>query len=128
MHKKEIVFLDAFTNNPGDLSFDAICRFGNLKVYERTDSSDTSIIIERCEKAEVIIVKKFPVNETTLTCMPDVKYIVVAATGYNNIDIDVVKMKEIQVSNVTGYSSESVTQHIFASILTFLNKVVCSNN
>lgn len=123
MDKKEIVFLDAFTNNPGDLSFDPIRHFGNLTVYERTDISDVSIIKERCENAEVIIVNKFPVNETTLNCMPEVKYIVVAATGYNNIDVDVVKRKGIQVSNVSGYSSESVTQHIFASILTFLNKV-----
>ena len=123
MDKKEIVFIDAFTNHPGDLSFDPIRHFGNLTVFERTDISDVSIIKERCENAEVIIVNKFPVNETTLNCMPEVKYIVVAATGYNNIDVDVVKGKGIQVSNVTGYSSESVTQHIFASILTFLNKV-----
>jgi glycerate dehydrogenase len=123
MDQNEVVFLDAFTNNPGDLSFDPIRHFGNLKVYDRTDVSDASIIKDRCEHAEVIIVNKFPVNETTLSSMPRVKYICVAATGYNNIDVDAVKSRGIQVSNVTGYSTESVTQHIFASILTFLNKI-----
>jgi len=123
MNKKEIVFLDAFTNNPGDLSFESISLFGNLHVYDRTDSTDAVSIAERCEKAEIVIVNKFPVNELTLAYMPEVKYIVVAATGYNNIDIEAVKGRNIQVSNVTGYSSESVTQHIFASILTLLNKI-----
>lgn len=88
------MFLDAFTNNPGDLSFESISLFGNLKVFDRTESTDLELLSERCEKAEIVIVNKFPVNETTLTCMPEVKYIVVAATGYNNIDIESVK-KEI---------------------------------
>lgn len=108
---------------PGDLSFESISLFGNLKVFDRTESTDLELISERCEKAEIVIVNKFPVNEMTLTCMPEVKYIVVAATGYNNIDIESVKKRNIQVSNVKGYSSESVTQHIFASILTLLNKI-----
>ncbi|MBP6235199.1 MAG: D-2-hydroxyacid dehydrogenase [Saprospiraceae bacterium] len=123
MNRKEIVFLDAFTNNPGDLSFESISLFGNLKVFDRTESTDLVLISERCEKEEIVIVNKFPINEMTLTCMPEVKYIVVAATGYNNIDIESVKKRNIQVSNVKGYSSESVTQHIFASILTLLNKI-----
>ncbi len=123
MIRKEIVFLDAFTNNPGDLSFESISLLGNLKVYDRTENTNIELISERCVNAEIVIVNKFPVNEMTLTCMPDVKYIVVAATGYNNIDIESVKKRNIQVSNVKGYSSESVTQHIFASILTLLNKI-----
>ena len=117
--KVNIVFLDAYTNNPGDIVFDPISKLGNLNTYDRTDEKDLK---NRCEEAEIVIVNKFPVNEITLAKMPNVKFIVVAATGYNNISIDVVKNRNIPVSNVKGYSAESVTQHVFASIFALLNK------
>jgi glycerate dehydrogenase len=54
--------------------------------------------------------------------MEHVKYIVVAATGYNNIDVAAVKKRGIPVSNVSGYSIHSVAQHVFASIFALLNR------
>ncbi|MBC7884245.1 MAG: D-2-hydroxyacid dehydrogenase [Saprospiraceae bacterium] len=116
----EIVFLDAFTNNPGDISFDAISSLGNLTVYDRTTLDQ---LTERTKSAEIVIVNKFSINEDTLSLMPVVKYIVVAATGVNNIDLNLVKSKNIPLSNVRGYSTESVTQHVFASIFTLLNRI-----
>lgn len=120
INKVNIVFLDAYTNNPGDIVFDPISKLGNLNTYDRTDEKDLK---NRCEEAEIVIVNKFPVNEITLAKMPNLKFIVVAATGYNNISIDVVKNRNIPVSNVKGYSAESVTQHVFASIFALLNKL-----
>lgn len=117
--KVNIVFLDAYTNNPGDIVFDPISRLGNLNTYDRTDERD---LRNRCEEADIVIVNKFPVNEITLAKMPNVKFIVVAATGYNNINIEAVKKRNIAVSNVKGYSAESVTQYVFASIFALLNK------
>lgn len=115
----KIVFLDAYTNNPGDISFEPIANLGDFKAYQRTEMSE---VADRAKDADIIIVNKFLINEETLAHMPNVKYIVVAATGYNNIDLDAVKSRKIIVSNVRGYSTESVTQHVFASILAIMNK------
>ncbi|HQV97672.1 MAG TPA: D-2-hydroxyacid dehydrogenase, partial [Saprospiraceae bacterium] len=106
-----IVFLDAFTCNPGDISFDELAGLGTFTAYDRTDLGQLE---SRAGNADIIIVNKFPINSQTLDKMPLVKYIVVAATGYNIIDIELVKEKKILVSNVKGYSTESVTQHVFA--------------
>jgi glycerate dehydrogenase len=116
---KKIVFLDAYTNNPGDLSFKALEDLGNFTAYERTTVDDLELV---AKDAEILIVNKFVINETSLNKMPQVQYIVVAATGYNNIDIEAVKKRSIQVSNAVGYSTHSVAQHVFASLLTILNK------
>lgn len=114
-----IVFLDAFTNNPGDISFDEFSTLGHFYAYERTKLEE---VAQRAANADVVIVNKFPINEQTLASMPNVRYICVAATGFNNIDIHSVKDRNIQVSNVKGYSSNSVAQHVFACLLSFLNR------
>lgn len=119
MNKIKIVFLDAYTNNPGDISFDPIHKLGEFRAYQRTDITE---LADRAKDAEIIIVNKFAVDNASLALMPNAKYIVVAATGYNNIDKTAVKEKNIQVSNVKGYSTDSVTQHVFASIMAILNK------
>jgi glycerate dehydrogenase len=79
-----IVFLDAFTSNPGDISFDELAGLGTFTAYDRTDLDQLE---SRAGHADIIIVNKFPINSQTLDKMPHLKYIVVAATGYNNIDI-----------------------------------------
>lgn len=116
----EIVFLDAYTMNPGDIDFSPFLTLGNFASYDRTLPGE---IAERAGNAEVIIVNKFPVNETTLRLMPAVRYICVAATGYNNIDLEAVKRRKIWVSNVKDYSTDSVAQHVFASALAWFNRI-----
>jgi glycerate dehydrogenase len=115
----KIRFLDAYTTNPGDLSFDAFHSIGDFIAYERTELHEVS---DRAGDADIIVVNKFPVNEESLRLMPKVKYICVAATGYNNIDLSSTKIRNIQVSNVSGYSSPSVAQHVFASLLAYANR------
>ncbi len=120
MSNMKIVFLDGFTNNPGDISWEVLENLGGFTVYDRTNVDELE---ERAKDAEIIIVNKFVVNEDALALMPKVKYIVVAATGYNNIDLVAVKNRNIPVSNVRGYSTESVTQYVFASIFALFNRI-----
>ena len=120
MSDMEIVFLDGYTNNPGDISWEVLEKLGKFTVYDRTNLEDLET---RAKDADIIIVNKFVVNEASLALMPKVKYIVVAATGYNNIDLAAVKNRNIPVSNVRGYSTESVTQHVFAIIFALFNRI-----
>ena len=50
-----IVILDGYTANPGDLSWDALDSLGTLTVYERTKPEE---IIERAKGAEIILTNK----------------------------------------------------------------------
>ncbi|MBK8817534.1 MAG: hypothetical protein IPN49_00005 [Saprospiraceae bacterium] len=88
------------------MDFTALYQLGDFKKYDRSKLDD---IPDEVREAEILIVNKFEINERSLSLMPKVKYICVAATGFNNIDIDAVRKRNILVSNVKGYSTESVT-------------------
>lgn len=116
-----IVFLDAYTLNPlNDLDISILYTLGNVTLYDRTSPDQ---IIERAENADIILTNKCPLNAQTISQLPNLKYIGVTATGYNIIDIDAAKAKEIIVANVRGYSSASVAQLVFSLILGFTNQV-----
>lgn len=119
-HHYQIVFADAFTTNSGDVDFSKLAHLGNFQSFDYLEDDQLKTI---GETIDILIVNKFKVNDTTLPFLHNLKYIVVAATGYNNIDADAVKKRKIPVSNVRGYSTASVVQHVFSSLLTVLNRI-----
>lgn len=110
----KIVILDGHTLNPGDLSWDDLAKFGELKVYERTPPE---LVAERCTGAEVIITNKALVARETIDALPDLRYIGVTATGVNIVDCEAASERGIPVTNVPGYGPKSVAQMTFAHIL-----------
>ena len=116
----EIVILDGYVANPGDLSWDKIARLGNLTVYNRTMPNE---IVERCKDAVAVFTNKVMLDGQTLLQLKSLKFIGVLATGYNNIDIDAATQLGITVCNVPSYSTESVAQTVFALLLEITNKV-----
>lgn len=115
-----IVFLDGYTLNPGDLSWDELQSLGNCTIFDRTPAHT---IIERALNAEVILTNKVPFTKETLSQLPNLKYIGVTATGYNIIDIAAAKEKNIVVTNVRNYGSQTVAQAVFALLLELTNHV-----
>jgi lactate dehydrogenase-like 2-hydroxyacid dehydrogenase len=111
-----IVILDANTLGNADLSI--FEKFGNFKVFQTTLPTQK---IERIAGNEVIIVNKSLIDKDVIDASPEMKLICVAATGMNNIDLDYARAKGIIVKNVAGYSTQSVVQVTFASILSLLN-------
>ncbi|RED45993.1 D-2-hydroxyacid dehydrogenase [Seonamhaeicola aphaedonensis] len=112
----KIVVLDGFTLNPGDLSWDAIAEYGDLEVHDRT-SHDTKDIIQAIGDAEIVYTNKTPLPKEVLENVPWVKFIGVLATGYNVVDVEFAKTLKIIVTNVPGYSTQSVAQFTMALIL-----------
>jgi glycerate dehydrogenase len=110
----KLVVLDGYTLNPGDLNWEGIKKFGNLEVHDRTPES---LIVERCQGAEIIFTNKTPIRESVLSQLPDLKYIGVLATGYNVVDVDYAKTRGVAVANVPGYGTASVVQMTFALLL-----------
>lgn len=120
----KIVILDAYTLNPGDLSWDELSTFGELCVYDRTAPDE---ILERCKDAEIILDNKVVLDRETLMQLPNLKYIGVLATGFNIIDVQAARELGITVSNVPTYSTSAVAQLTFALILEIYNRVALHN-
>jgi glycerate dehydrogenase len=109
-----IVVLDGYTLNPGDLSWDGLSKLGSLKVYDRTHPE---LILERAAEADVVLTNKAVLTIDTLRSLPGLKYVGVLATGYNVIDIEEAGRLGIVVTNIPAYSTSSVAQLTFALIL-----------
>ncbi|MBT6851745.1 MAG: D-2-hydroxyacid dehydrogenase [Opitutae bacterium] len=112
----KIVILDGHTLNPGDLSWEGLSKFGELKAYERTPPE---LVAERCAEAEIIITNKAIVTRETINSLPALRYIGVTATGVNIVDCKAAAERSIPVTNVPGYGPRSVAQMTFAHILNF---------
>ena len=111
----KIVVLDGYTENPGDLSWEGLAQFGQLRVYDRTGSEEE--VIRRIGDAEVVFVNKVPISRRVLDACPNIKFISVLATGYNVIDVKAAAEKGIPVSNVPSYGTAAVAQFAMALLL-----------
>lgn len=116
----EIVVLDGYTMNPGDLSWDRLLTFGEVVIYDRTPESK---ILERSERADILLTNKTPLRENIINELPALKYIGILATGYNVVDTVSAKQKGIIVTNVPAYSTYSVAQLTFALLLELCHHV-----
>lgn len=115
-----IVVIDGYTLNPGDLSWEPLQELGNVRHYDRTPGSE---IIARCRDAEVVITNKVPFSAETLSGLPHLKYLGVSATGYNMVDLEALNLRKIALTNVPDYGSAAVAQHTIALILALSNRV-----
>ena len=116
----KIAVLDGYTSNPGDLSWDAFEELGELTVYDRTKPEE---VVSRCLGCEVVFTNKVVVDAGIMDQLPELKYIGVLATGTNVIDLEHAGNKGICVTNIPGYGTDSVVQHILAFMLHFSSKV-----
>ena len=112
-----IVVLDGYTENPGDLSWAELEGVGELTVYDRTSLSDEGEIISRIADAEAVITNKTPLSAATIAACPAIKYIGVLATGYNVVDIEAAKARGIPVCNIPTYGTDAVGQFAIALLL-----------
>ena len=119
------VILDGYTVNAGDLSWEAIESAGSLTVYDRTKDSE---ITDRIGDCDVVFTSKCHITREVMDSCPGIKFIGVMATGYDNVDIEAAKDKNIAVCNVPSYSTESVAQHTFALLLELCNRVGLHND
>ena len=93
----------------------------DITVYPQTDSANVS---ERIQGAEVVITNKVPITRELLQENPQLKFINVAATGINNIDIEAATEREVKIANVKNYSTESVAQLVMSYMLAYANSLI----
>lgn len=85
---------------------------------------DDETLKERIKDADVIAIANTPLSADVIDAATNLKYISVAFTGYNHIDLDKCKEKGIKVSNAAGYSTDSVTEITFGLIISLLRNIV----
>jgi len=115
----KIVFLETKTLGE-DVSLEAFEALGEVVRYELSDPEKNA---ERAKDADILIVNKIPMNEESLAQAEHLKLICLTATGTNNVDFAYVNKRKIAVTNVKGYSTQSVIQHTFAMFFYLYEKL-----
>ncbi|MCF3192346.1 2-hydroxyacid dehydrogenase [Pseudomonas bubulae] len=119
------VFLDYTSLDLGDLDLDPLRRaFDDLQLWIDTTPAN---VIERLQGASVAISNKAVLNAQTLAACPDLKLILVAATGTNNVDLEAARAQGIIVANCQGYGTPSVAQHTLGLLLALATRLVDYN-
>ncbi len=110
----QIVVLDGYTLNPGDLSWGNLEALGSCAVYERTLPEE---LVHRAAKAGVVLTNKIEISRETIARLPRLRYVGVTATGHNIVDVAAARERNIPVCNVPDYATPSVVQMVFAHLL-----------
>jgi len=116
----QIVVLDGYTLNPGDLSWNGLRALGPCAVYDRTSPPD---IVARAGRAEIVLTNKTELLADVIEALPLLRYIGVLATGYNVVNVETAQRRGIVVTNVPAYSTPSVAQMVFAHLLNLALRV-----
>jgi len=116
----KIVVLDGGVLNPGDLSWHALEQLGDMTLYDRSTPDQ---VASRIGDAEIVIINKSRLDENVLRQCPQLKMIAVTATGYNVVDLDAARARNIAVANVPTYGTATVAQFTTALLLELCNRV-----
>lgn len=115
-----IVVLDGYTLNPGDLSWEELRALGSCQIFERTPPEE---VIARAASAEIVLTNKTDLSGEIIRQLPALRYIGVLATGYNVVDTAAARDRRIPVTNVPNYGTPSVAQLTFALVLELTHHV-----
>lgn len=112
----KIALLDTKTYGE-DIDLSAFQQFGEVEMYKTTTPEQ---VRERMQSPIIVVTNKVVVDAEAIQHAKNLKLISVAATGIANVDIDAAKEANIAVTNVAGYSTESVAQHTFTLLFSLL--------
>jgi glycerate dehydrogenase len=116
----KMVVLDGHALNPGDNPWDELAEAGDLTVYDVTPAEK---IVERAGNAEIVLTNKTPLSAETIEALPELRLIVMLATGYDNVDVEAAGRRGVPVTNAPGYATNSVAQFVFALLLEHCHRV-----
>jgi glycerate dehydrogenase len=113
MKRMKAAFLDYATLGPG-VDTSSLDDLVDVDYHEYTVSDEIS---SRLHNIEVGIVNKARVDAAAIAANPTLKFIVLAATGSDNVDLAAARVHGVAVANIRDYCTPAVVQHVFALIL-----------
>ncbi|RXJ91679.1 hydroxyacid dehydrogenase [Arcobacter sp. CECT 8983] len=114
----KIVFLDTKTLG-NDISLDKFETLGEVIKYETTNSRET---LQRVQDCDVVVTNKVVLSKEIIE-KSNFKLICITATGTNNVDLEAAAKANIEVKNVTDYSTSSVAQLTITLVLELIQKI-----
>ena len=121
----EIVVLDGYTINPGDLSWKRLELMADkFTVFDKTPADRIASRVGLCD---ILMTSKCEITREIMAQAPNLKYIGSTATGYNNIDVEAAADLGIAVTNIPSYATDAVAQHTIALMLEITNNVGLHN-
>lgn len=116
----KIVVLEADAVIPKREAWSRMCDLGEVVLYPQTTAAE---VVDRLADADIAITNKVVIDKAIMAQLPKLKYIGVLATGYNVVDIEEARNRGIVVTNIPAYSTDSVTQMVWAHVLNITNRV-----
>jgi glycerate dehydrogenase len=108
---ERIVFLDRST------LIAEVRRPGFEHEWVEYETSAPSEVGERLKGATIAITNKVRLTEAELSQLPELKFIAVAATGVDIIDLEYCRRRKLAVANVRNYALHTVPEHVLMLIL-----------
>ncbi len=88
---------------------------------------DIETLIERSKDADIVVLSNFKYPKAVMEKCPNLKYICVAFTGYDHVDMEYCREKGIQVSNCAGYSTSAVADLVFGFVIDIYRNIISCN-
>jgi lactate dehydrogenase-like 2-hydroxyacid dehydrogenase len=93
----------------------------SFTAYEK--DTNPQVQIERVKEADIIMIANMPLSGEVISSCKKLKFIDVAFTGVDHVDLETAKSKGIMVSNAAGYSTEAVAELTVCMMLSLLRKM-----
>ncbi len=100
---------------------------GHTFTYYMDRREDEDTLAERMRGADVVVVSNIKLPATVLSQCPQLRYMSVAFTGLDHIDLDYCRAHGIEVQNAAGYSTTAVSELAVGMMLDLLRNIVTLN-
>lgn len=124
LQMKNIVIMESLGISPEELSSlkkpfeEKGCAF---RCYDRT--TDIATLIDEAKDADAMILANMPMPGEVIRACNNLKFIDIAFTGVDHVDIATAKDMDITISNASGYSNEAVSELVFGMVLSLLRNI-----
>ena len=113
------VFLDCIDINRGDISWNPVENLCELQYFLTSTAEEAA---RRLQGKDAVFIDSFPIGRKIMEEHPQLKYVGIAATGFNHVDLEAAKELGVAVTNIPAYSTDAVAQHAIALFLQITNR------
>lgn len=107
---------------------DSLTQLGHEFISYSSRPSDNNELKQRMQGADAVIIANMPLQADALNAAPSLKYVNVAFTGVDHLDVSFCRDHNISVSNASGYSDIAVSELVFSMVLSLLRNIgKCDN-
>ena len=90
--------------------------------------TDPAVQIERAKDADVIMIANMPLSGQVIESCPNLKFIDVAFTGVDLVDVEFCRERGIHVCNCAGYSTVAVADLVFGFVIDLARNILACND